>query len=67
MAFHSAFLRSNAFGNLWALNYNARKVLVLDGRFTRGLASTSTRSEVFLAFTYLLPHKVSARNGAYSK
>jgi hypothetical protein len=57
--FTQPFLRSNAVGNLWALNYNVRKNLVLDGGFNRGLTSTSTRWEVFLGFTYLLPHKFS--------
>ena len=65
--FTQPLLRSNAVGNLWALNYNVRKSLVLDVGFNRGLTSTSTRWEVFLGFTYLLPHKVSARNGANSR
>ena len=65
--FTQPFLRSNAVGNLWALNYNVRKNLVLDGGFNRGLTSTSTRWEVFLGFTYLLPHKVSAGSGACSR
>ena len=56
--FTQPFLRSNAVGNLWALNYNVRKNLVLDGGFNRGLTSTSTRWEAFAGFTYLLPHKV---------
>jgi hypothetical protein len=55
--FTQPFLRSNAVGNLWALNYNARRNLVLDGGFNRGLTSTSTRWEVFFGFTYLLPHR----------
>jgi hypothetical protein len=57
--FTQPFLRSNTVGNLWALNYNVRKNLVLDGGFNRGLTSTSTRWETFAGFTYLLPHKVS--------
>jgi hypothetical protein len=65
--FTQPFLRSNAVGNLWALNYNVRKNLVLDAGFNRGLTGTSTRWEAFLGFTYLLPHKVSARSGAYSR
>jgi hypothetical protein len=56
--FTQPFLRSHAIGNLWALNYNARKNLVLDCGFNRGLTSTSTRWEVFAGFTYLLPHRV---------
>jgi hypothetical protein len=56
--FTQPFLGSNTVGNLWALNYNARKNLVFDCGFNRGLTSTSTRWEVFAGFTYLLPHKV---------
>jgi hypothetical protein len=56
--FSQPFLQSNAVGTLWALSYNAKKYLVLDGGFNRGLTSTSTRWEVFLGFTYLLPHKI---------
>jgi hypothetical protein len=59
--FSQPFLRGNAVGNLWALNYNARSNLVFDGGFNRGLTSTSTRWEVFVGFTYLLPHKLSLR------
>jgi hypothetical protein len=61
--FTQPFLRSNAVGNLWALNYGVRGNLVLDGGFNRGLTSTSTRWEVFFGFTYLLPHKLSLRGG----
>lgn len=50
----------NAVGNLWALSYSLRNNLVLDGGFNRGLTSTSTRWEVFLGFTYLLPHRLWA-------
>ena len=56
--FTQPFLRSDAVGNLWALNYNARKNLVVDGGFNRGLTNTSTRWEAFAGFTYLLPHEV---------
>ena len=56
--FSQPFLRANAVGNLWAVNYNLRKNLVLDGGFDRGLTATSTRWEVFAGFTYLLPHKL---------
>jgi hypothetical protein len=65
--FTQPFLRSHAVGNLWAVSYNLRKDLVLDGGFNRGLTSTSTRWEVFLGFTYLLPHKLPARSGAGSR
>ena len=61
--FTQPFLRSRAVGNLWALNYNLRKNLVLDGGFNHGLTSTSTRWEVFVGFTYLLPHKISGHAG----
>jgi len=57
--FTQPFLRSNTVGNLWAVNYNARKNLVLDCGFNRGLTSTSTRWEAFAGFTYLLPHRVA--------
>jgi hypothetical protein len=40
---------------------------VLDGGFNRGLTSTSTRWEVFLGFTYLLPHKLWASSRAHSR
>src|SRR5262249_23315485 len=56
--FTQPFLRGHAVGNLWAVNYNARKNLVLDCGFNRGLTSTSTRWEVFAGFTYLLPYKI---------
>jgi len=55
--FTQPFLRRNAVGNLWALNYNLRKDLVLDGGFNRGLTATSTQWELFMGFTYLLPRK----------
>lgn len=56
--FTQPFLHGNAIGNLWALNYNARKNLVFDVGFNRGFTHTSTRWEVFAGFTYLLPHKL---------
>jgi hypothetical protein len=56
--FTQPFLRSNAVGNLWALSYAARKTLVLDAGFNRGLTATSTRWEIFAGFTYLLPHRL---------
>src|SRR5947209_7517115 len=59
--FTQPFLRSNAVGNLWAVNYNLRRNLVLDGGFDHGLTSTSTQWEVFAGFTYLLPHKIAWR------
>jgi len=59
--FSQPFGQSNAIGSLWALGYNAKKFLVLDGGFNRGLTSTSTKWEVFAGFTYLLPHKIGPR------
>jgi hypothetical protein len=56
--FTQPFLHGNAVGNLWGLNYNARRTLVLDCGFNHGLTSTSTQWEVFAGFTYLLPHKL---------
>jgi hypothetical protein len=56
--FTQPFLRGHAVGNLWAVSYTARKTLVLDAGFNRGLTSTSTRWEAFVGFTYLLPHKL---------
>jgi hypothetical protein len=55
--FTQPFLASNAVGNLWALGYAARKNLVFDTGFNRGLTNTSTRWEAFVGFTYLLPHR----------
>jgi hypothetical protein len=56
--FTQPFLHSHAVGNLWAVSYTARKTLVFDAGFNRGLTSTSTRWEAFLGFTYLLPHRL---------
>lgn len=59
--FSQPFLRSHAVGNLWAVNYNARKNLVFDLGFNRGLTHTSTRWELLAGFTYLLPVKFHLR------
>lgn len=56
--FTQPFLNSHAVGNLWAVSYAARKNLVLDVGFNRGLTGTSTRWEAFVGFTYLLPHRL---------
>jgi len=56
--FTQPFLRNNALGNLWAVSYAARKTLVFDGGFSRGLTGTSTHWEAFVGFTYLLPHRL---------
>jgi hypothetical protein len=59
--FTQPFVHSHAVGNLWALSYTARKNLVFDAGFNRGLTDTSTRWEVFAGFTYLLPHRLLPR------
>ena len=56
--FSQPLTRSNAAGLLLAPSYNVNRFLVLDGGFNRGLTSTSTRWEVFVGFTYLLPKKL---------
>ena len=61
--FTQPFLRSNAVGNLWAVSYTARKTLVFDLGFNHGLTGTSTQREVFVGFTYLLPHRLWSRHG----
>ena len=42
----------NAVGNLWAVTYTARRNLVFDTGFEKGLTSTSTRWEAFAGLTY---------------
>lgn len=56
--FTQPFQRGEAVGNLWAVNYNAKKNLVFDAAFDHGLTSTSTRWELSAGFTYLLPHRI---------
>ncbi len=56
--FTQPFLRGEAVGNLWAVNYNAKRNLVFDAAFDHGLTSTSTRWEFLAGFTYLLPHRI---------
>jgi hypothetical protein len=56
--FTQPFLHGQAIGNLWAVGYTARKNLVLDAGFNRGLTDTSTRWEALVGFTYLLPHRL---------
>lgn len=56
--FTQPFLSGNAVGSLWALGYAARKNLILDAGFNRGLTGTSTRWEAFVGFTYLLPRRL---------
>jgi hypothetical protein len=57
----SHFLKGNAVGNLWAVSDVARKNLVFDVGFNHGLTGTSTQSEAFAGFTYLLPHRLWGR------
>jgi hypothetical protein len=59
--FSQPFLRGNAIGNLWALSYTARKNLVFDAGFEKGLTGTSTHWEAFAGLTYLLPHRLWGR------
>lgn len=56
--FTQPFLRGHAVGNLWAAGYTVKPNLVLDGGFDVGLTRTSTRSEVFFGFTYVLPKRL---------
>lgn len=56
--FTQPFLSGNAVGNLWAVSYTARRNLVFDGGFEKGLTGTSTRWEGFAGLTYLLPHRL---------
>jgi hypothetical protein len=56
--FSQPFEHSNALGNLWAVSYPVHKNLVVDGGFDHGLTKTSTQWEVFMGFTYLLPHRL---------
>src|SRR5579864_6820885 len=51
--FTQPFLRSNAVGNLWAISYTAKRNLVFDAGFEKGLTSTSTHWEGFAGLTYL--------------
>src|SRR6266404_4081910 len=45
-------------GNLWAVSHAVRRNLVVDAGFDHGLTHTSTHWEIFLGFTYLLPHRL---------
>ncbi|HTC93745.1 MAG TPA: hypothetical protein VK699_09855 [Terriglobales bacterium] len=56
--FTQPLIKSNAVGFLLAPSYTVNRFLVLDGGFDRGLTSTSTRSEVFVGLTYLLPKRL---------
>jgi len=56
--FTQPFSRGNAVGSLWNIGYTARKNLVFDIGFNRGLTGSSTHWEGFAGVTYLLPHKL---------
>jgi hypothetical protein len=56
--FTQPFLHGNAIGNLWAVGYTARKNLVFDAGFDKGLTGTSPQWEAFAGLTYLLPHRL---------
>jgi hypothetical protein len=50
--------RANAVDGLFALSYSVRPNIVIDGGFSHGFTSTSTRWQSFAGFTYLLPHRL---------
>ncbi|MGH9394689.1 MAG: hypothetical protein ACRD1E_11005 [Terriglobales bacterium] len=56
--FTQPFLRGRAAGALGAVAYSASKTLVFDAGVNRGLSVTSTRWEMFLGCTYLLPRRL---------
>jgi hypothetical protein len=56
--FTQPFQNGHAAGFLFGPTYTPRPNLVFDAGFNRGLTSTSTRWEVFMGFTYLLPRKL---------
>lgn len=56
--FTQPFQNGHAAGFLFGPTYTPRPNLVFDVGFNRGLTSTSTRWELFLGFTYLLPKKL---------
>jgi Putative MetA-pathway of phenol degradation len=56
--FTQPFQNGNAVGFLFGPTYTPKPNLVFDVGFNRGLTTTSTRWEVFMGFTYLLPKKL---------
>ena len=56
--FTQPFQNGHAAGFLFGPTYTPRPNLVFDVGFNRGITSTSTRWEVFMGFTYLLPKKL---------
>lgn len=53
--------RANLVDGLFALSYSVRPNLVLDGGFSHGFTSTSTRWQSFAGFTYMLPQRLWRR------
>ncbi len=56
--FSQPISRSNAVGLLLAPSYTVNRYLVVDGGMNRGLTATSTRWEVFVGLTYLVPKRL---------
>jgi hypothetical protein len=56
--FTQPFIHGGCAGSLWAVGYAPKSNLVFDAGFNRGLTSTSTAWQVFVGFTYLLPHRL---------
>jgi hypothetical protein len=56
--FTQPFQNGHAAGFLFGPTYAPKPNLVFDVGFNRGLTSTSTRWELFMGFTYLLPKKL---------
>jgi len=53
-----AVARANLVDLLVAPSYQVRPNLIVDGGFSRGFTSTSTRWQSFAGFTYVLPHRL---------
>jgi hypothetical protein len=53
-----AVARANLVDLLVAPSYQVRPNLIIDGGFSRGLTSTSTRWQSFAGFTYVLPRRL---------
>jgi hypothetical protein len=56
--FTQPLLRGNAVGNLYDVSYTVKPYLVVDAGFNHGFTSTSTQSEGFAGFTYVLPRRL---------
>jgi len=53
-----AVSHANLVDMLMAASYQLRPNLVVDGGFSHGFTSTSTKWQSFVGFTYLLPHRL---------